>query len=63
MKRVLYIAGCAALAAAGLVLAVATRYWWAVWLVGFPIMYAGVNGLYRHIRTAGRSSGQTAESE
>lgn len=63
MRRAVHIVGSSALAAAGLVLAVATRYWWAVWLVGFPIMYAGVNGLYRHIRTAVRSSGQTAESE
>lgn len=28
----------------GLVVAVATVFWWAVWLIAFPMMYVGALG-------------------
>lgn len=32
------------LTALGLVVAVATVFWWAVWLIAFPMMYVGALG-------------------
>lgn len=50
MKRALRIAGCAALIIAGVVLGAVISPWPLVWLVAFPLAYAGALGLYSEIR-------------
>lgn len=44
MKDVLLFFLFLILAALGLVVAVATVFWWAVWLIAFPMMYVGALG-------------------
>jgi hypothetical protein len=44
MKDVLLFFLFLILAALGLAVAVATVFWWAVWLIAFPLMYVGALG-------------------
>lgn len=44
------------LTALGLVVAVATVFWWAVWLIAFPMMYVGALGAIHHM-DLGRKKG------
>lgn len=55
MKRALRIAGCAALIIAGVVLGAVISPWPLVWLIAFPLAYAGALGLYGEIKKNHRS--------
>lgn len=50
MRRILRIAGYTALIALGVAIAVTVDIWPLVWVVGFPIAYAGALGIVKEIR-------------
>lgn len=50
MKRALLIAGYSLCIIAGMYVSVTTKIWPFVWTVGFPLVYAGVLGLYMIIK-------------
>ena len=47
MRRILRIAGYTALIALGVAIAVTVDIWPLVWVVGFPLAYAGALGIYK----------------
>lgn len=50
MKRIFRISGCTVLVIAGVVLGAVIEPWPLVWLVAFPVAYAGGLGLYENIK-------------
>lgn len=60
MRRILRIAGYAALAIAGLIISAVTEFWPLVWFGGFPLAYIGALGVCKEW-TAGRPSKETTD--